>query len=156
MSYNSKFNKIVQKTKMPPPPSPLANYIPFRIVGNLIYLSGTTSFWGSDIKFKGRLGDNVSVKEGQQAARLTGLNLLYTVQDALGTLDKVKNIVFIKGMVNCTPDFEDQSDVINGCSALMVEIFGQTHGKHARSATGHVSLAFGISVEVEMIVEMEG
>ncbi len=154
MSYDKKFNDIVAREKVPKPQDPIANYIPFRIVGKLLFLSGTGPFLGDKIPYKGKLGKEVSLKDGQAAARLAGINLLFSLQDALGTLDKVANIVQIEGMVNCTPDFTDQSTVIDGCSNLLVEIFGNTHGKHTRSAAGFVSLVLDIPVEIKMIVEI--
>ena len=95
----------------------------------------------------------MTTETGTAAARLTGLNLLYDVQDALGTLDDVDCIVAVDGMVNCTPAYTDQPTVINGCSDLMVEIFGD-NGKHTRSAVGQVALAFNICVEVKLLVEI--
>ena len=102
---------------------------------------------------KGRLGENMTIEEGYEAARVSGINQLAVLKQELGNLNKVKRIVKVLGMVNCTADFTDQSKVINGYSDLMVEVFGE-RGKHARAAVGMVSLPIGIAVEVEMVVEV--
>ena len=115
----------------------------------MLYLSGQAPFRGHDIPFKGKLGGGVSVADGAAAARLTGLNLLYEARAALGTLDDVEAIVSIDGMVNCTSEFMGQSAVIDGCSDLLVEIFGDA-GKHTRSAVGQVALAMDITTEIKM------
>ena len=101
------------------------------------------------------VGTDLSLEQGYQAARATGLNLLSTVRATLGTLDKVRRIVKVLGMVNSAPGFTDQPKVINGFSDLMVEVFGEAIGKHARSAVGMAELPFNIPVEIEMIVEIE-
>lgn len=154
MSYNEKFNEIAKAAGVPPPPASVANYLPFRIIGNQVLLSGQAPFFGNKIKYTGKVGDSVSIQSGQAAARLTGINLLYVAQDALGTLDKVRSVIELEGMVNCTPDFTQQSTVIDGCSDLMVEVFGSEHGKHVRSAVGQVALAFDITVEISMSLEI--
>lgn len=153
MSYDAKFLEIVQKEGVPPPPTAVANYVPTRRVGDVLYVSGSGPFKGKDIVSMGRLGATLTVEEGKAAARLTGLNLLYNVREALGTLDDVECIVAIDGMVNCVAAFEQQPAVIDGCSDLLVEIFGDA-GKHTRSAVGQVSLAFDVSVEIKMIVQV--
>jgi enamine deaminase RidA (YjgF/YER057c/UK114 family) len=104
---------------------------------------------------KGKVGKDVTLEEGYHAARSTGLNLLATTRQALGSLDKVKRVVKVLGMVNSAPGFTDQPKVINGFSDLMVEVFGETIGKHARSAVGMAELPFGIPVEIEMVLEVE-
>src|SRR5207247_7023590 len=105
---------------------------------------------------RGKLGKDMTVEEGYQVAREVGLNLLATVRASLGNLDKVKRIVKVLGMVRSAEDFGDQPKVINGFSDLMVEVFGEAIGKHARSAVGMAELPVGIPVEIEMIVEVEG
>ncbi len=154
MGYNDIFAQIVAAGRVPPPPSAVANYLPYRIIGNQLLLSGQAPFFGETLKYTGKVGDSVSIADGTAAARLTGINLLYVAQQALGTLDRVVNVIEVEGMVNCTPDFTQQSAVINGCSDLMVEVFGSVHGKHVRSAAGNVALAFNITVEIKISFEI--
>lgn len=127
---------------------PSANYVKWRQVDNLLFLAGD----GSDMK--GRLGDDLTVEEGYQAARMTGIDILSTLKAACGDLSRIKQFVKVKGMVNSTSDFYDQPKVINGFSDLMVEVFGEK-GKHARAAVGMVSLPSNIAVEIEVIVELK-
>jgi enamine deaminase RidA (YjgF/YER057c/UK114 family) len=137
---------------LPPPATPVANYVPAVRVGNLLFLSGS----GPDQSTpKGKVGKDLSLEQGYQAARSTGLNLLATARATLGSLDRVKRIVKVLGMVNSAPGFTDQPKVINGFSDLMVEVFGEAIGKHARSAVGMAELPFNIPVEIEMILEVE-
>ena len=135
------------------PPSPVANYVNAVRVGNLLYLSGRGP-WKDSAYITGKLGKDLSIEQGYEAARLTGLGHLSVLKAELGSLNKVKRIVKVLGMVNCTDDFKDQPKVINGYSDLMVEIFGEK-GKHARSAVGMNALPFNIAVEIEVIVEVE-
>jgi enamine deaminase RidA (YjgF/YER057c/UK114 family) len=102
----------------------------------------------------GKLGQDLSLEDGYEAARRCGLGLISTLKSQLGQLDRVKQIVKVLGMVNSTPDFKEHPKVINGCSDLLVEVFGEK-GKHARSAVGMISLPWGLAVEIEMIVEVE-
>ena len=134
--------------ELPPFSEPSANYVKWRQVGNLLYLAGD----GSDMK--GKLGKDLTVEQGYQAARMTGVDILATLKAACGDLSRIKQFVRVKGMVNSTPDFYDQPKVINGFSDLMVEVFGEK-GKHARAAVGMVSLPSNIAVEIEVIVELE-
>ena len=137
---------------LPPPVAPVANYVPAVRVGNLLFLSGS----GPDQSTpRGKVGKDLSLEQGYQAARATGLNLLATTRATLGSLDRVKRIVKVLGMVNSAPGFTDQPKVINGFSDLMVEVFGEAIGKHARSAVGMAELPFNIPVEIEMILEVE-
>jgi enamine deaminase RidA (YjgF/YER057c/UK114 family) len=134
---------------------PVANYVKYVQTGKLIYLSGhgPKNNKGEDIT--GKLGDGTSIEQGYDAARACGIQLLATLKDATGgDLKKVKRIVKVLGMVNCTPGFTDQPKVINGFSDLMVAVFGEK-GKHARSAVGMNALPNNIVVEIEMIVEVE-
>jgi enamine deaminase RidA (YjgF/YER057c/UK114 family) len=125
-------------------------------VGNLLFLAGHGPIRGSDGRMaRGKVGKELSTEQGAQVAREVGLNLLATTKANLGSLDKVKRVVKVLGMVNCTEDFGEQPKVINGFSDLMVEVFGDTIGKHARSAVGMGSLPMQIPVEIEMIVEVE-
>lgn len=126
---------------------PVANYVKWRKVGNLLFLAGD----GSEIR--GKLGKDLTVEEGYQAARMTGIEILATLKAACGELSKIKQFVKVHGMVNSAPDFYDQPKVINGFSDLMVEVFGEK-GKHARAAVGMGSLPSNIAVEIEVIVEL--
>lgn len=128
--------------------APVANFVKWRKVGNLIFLSGIGS------NAKGKLGDELTAEQGYAAARETGIKILATLKAACGDLDKIKQFVKVHGMVNSTSQFNQQPQVINGFSDLMVEVFGEK-GKHARAAVGHVSLPFDIAVEIEVIVELE-
>ncbi len=125
---------------------------------DLLFLSGhgpmPSDFKSGAIR-KGKVGKDLTVEQGQQAARATGLALLATMRASLGSLDKVKRVVKVVGFVNSAPGFTDQPKVINGCSDLMIEIFGEKIGAHARSAVGVADLYFDIPVEIEMVVEVE-
>ncbi len=137
------------------PSNPIANYVPAVRVGNLLFLSGHGPRRGSSPDMiTGKLGRDLSVEEGYEAARLVGIQLLASIQRELGTLDTVERCVKVLGMVNGTPDFDQQPAVINGFSDLMVEVFGE-NGKHARSAVGMGSLPNGIAVEIELIVQLK-
>ena len=138
---------------LPPVPPPVANYVESVRVGNLLFLAGNTA--GADWKFKGKVGKDITVQEGYETARQVGLIMLAKVQAALGSLDHVKRVVKVLGMVNSPEGFGDQPRVVNGFSDLMVEVFGEQIGKHARSAVGMQALPSNSAVEVEMIVEVE-
>ena len=133
----------------------MASYVPFVRTGNLLYLAGLGPADRPDgTSPTGRLGQDLTVEEGYEAARLTGINLLARLRGAVGDLDRVRQIVKLLSMVNSTPEFRDQPAVANGCSDLLVEVFGD-RGRHARSAVGMASLPNNIPVEIEMIVEIE-
>ena len=135
---------------LPTPPAPVASYVPFVEVGELVYISGQISIDASG-GIKGKLGKDVPLELGQAAARLCGLNLLAQLQAVCGgDLDRVIRVVKLGGFVNVTPDFDDIPKVINGCSDLMVQVFGET-GKHARSAVGVANLPLGFAVEVDAV-----
>jgi len=134
--------------------SPVANYVNAVRTGNLLFLSGKGPRAVNGARPKGKLGREYTVEQGYQHARTVGLDLLAVMQTELGSLDRVKRVVKVLGMVNATPEFEDQPKVINGCSDLFVEVLGE-RGKHARSAVGMGSLPMGIPVEIECIVEVE-
>lgn len=134
--------------------TPVANYLPYRLAGNILYLAGQGPRDESGKQLTGKLGKDVSVEEGYRRARLVGLGLLAAMRDALGSLDRVDYIVKLLGMVNAVPDFNDSPKVINGCSDLFVEVFGDA-GRHARSAVGNVMLPNQISVEIEGIVAVK-
>ena len=137
-----------------PPSSPVANYVNAVRVGNLLYLAGKGPTKPDNTNITGKVGRDLTIEQGYEAARLTAVNHLAVIKNELGSLNKVKRIVKVLGMVNCTEDFKDQPKVINGYSDLMVEIFGDK-GKHARSAVGMYALPFNMAVEVEVIVEIE-
>lgn len=138
---------------LPKASSPLFNYVKFVRTGNLIYLSGQGPIKADGTYITGKLGRDLSIEEGAAAAKLTGINLIATLQNAIGDLGKVTRIVKVFGMVNCTESFTDQPKVINGFSDLMVAVFGDK-GRHARSAVGMYALPMNIAVEIEMIVEV--
>jgi enamine deaminase RidA (YjgF/YER057c/UK114 family) len=127
--------------------------IPWVRTGNLLYLSGAGPNWGGKT-WNGQLGKEYTTAEGYEAARGCALNLLSAVKSAVGDLSKVRQVVKLLGMVNCVPGWTEQPQVINGCSELLVELFGE-HGQHARSAVGVAGLPGGIPVEIEMILEVE-
>lgn len=133
---------------------PVANYVPAVRSGNLVYLAGAIAKDENGKFITGKLGETMDVDEAYQAARKVGVALLSSLMSEIGDLDKVKRIVRVEGFVNCTPDFEKQSLVINGCSDLLVEVFGEK-GKHARIAIGANALPFGAPVEIAAIVELE-
>ncbi len=138
--------------ELPAPPKPAASYVNCVRTGNLVYLSGTGATDPNGQTPTGKVGADVSTAEAAQQARTVGINILAILKEELGDLDRVRRIVKLLGMVNCTPDFREQSYVINGCSDLFKEVFGEGH---ARSAVGMASLPFGITVEIEAIVEVE-
>jgi enamine deaminase RidA (YjgF/YER057c/UK114 family) len=138
---------------LPTPPKPMAKYKPAVVVGNMLYVSGHGPADGKPMS--GKLGAELTTEQGKEVARRVGLNILATVKNTLGSLDKVKRLVKTLGMVNCTPDYKDQPLVINGYSELMAEVFGDDAGVGARSAVGHVALPGQIPVEIEAIFEVQ-
>ena len=134
--------------EIPEVSQPIANYVNWRQVGNLLYLAGS----GPDMY--GKLGADLTTEQGYEAARLTGLEIIAVLQTATGDLSRVKQFVKVLGMVNSSPDFTAHPAVINGFSDLMVEVFGEK-GKHARSAVGVAALPNNMAVEIEVIVELE-
>lgn len=137
------------------PQTPVANYVPAVRTGNLVFVSGQGPRRSDGEMITGKVGGEVSMDEAYEAAKLCGINLIAALKSEIGDLGKVKRIVKLLGMVNAEPGFNDHPKVINGCSDLMVEVFGD-RGKHARSAVGMGSLPNQISVEIEMIAEVEG
>ena len=135
-------------------PAPVANYVPAVRTGNLVYMSGQGPKTTDGGWMKGKVGDTVTMEQAYEAARLCGVHLLAALRAEIGDLNKVQRVVKLLGMVNAVPGFTDHPQVINGCSDLLVEIFGDG-GKHARSAVGMGSLPMQIPVEIEMIVEVE-
>ncbi len=138
---------------LPPNSVPAANFVNAVQTGKLLFLSGNTP--GAQWPLKGKVGKDLTVEQGYQSARETGIIMLAKICTALGSLDRVKRIVKVLGMVNSADGFSDQPKVVNGFSDLMVDVFGETIGKHARSAVGMAGLPGNAPVEVEMIVEVE-
>ena len=139
---------------LPLPGKPLGNYIPGVRVGNLLFLSGHGPERDGGPTVRGKLGRDLSIEEGYKIAREVGIKLLGSARSVLGSLDKVKRVVKVLGMVNSAEGFGAQPQVINGFSDLMVEVFGE-NGRHARSAVGMAELPMGIPVEIEMILEVK-
>lgn len=136
------------------PGKPIANYVKAVRTGNLLFLAGhgPTKADGSNIT--GKVGKDLTIEQGYEAAKQTAIALLSTIKAEIGDLNKVKRIVKVNGWVNCPADFNDQPKVINGCSDLLVAVFGEK-GKHARAALGTNALPMNIAVEIEMVVELE-
>jgi len=140
--------------ELPQASAPVANYVPYTVGGKLVVVSGQVSVRNGKAEFVGKLGAGISVADGQQAAKLCALNILAHLKNACGgDLDRVKQVLRLGGFVNCTPDFTDMPQVVNGASDLMVQVFGDA-GKHARAAVGVASLPLGVAVEVEAIFEL--
>ncbi|GJL92879.1 RidA family protein [Hyphococcus sp.] len=138
---------------LPDPVAPVANYVPYVISGNLVFISGQVSI-GADGLIKGTLGAGMDIAEGVAAAKACGVNLIAQLRSACGgDLDRVKHVVKLGGFVNSTPEFTDQPKVINGASDLMVEVFGEV-GRHARAAVSAPSLPLGAAVEVDGVFEI--
>lgn len=151
--------------ELPEPTAPLANYVPFTLVSTgklalvarpciLVFIAGQICQWNGERRHVGKLGAGISIADGRDAARLCALNLVAHLRVACGgDLDRVRRCVQLRGFVNCTPDFTDMPQVVNGASDLMVEIFGDA-GRHARAAVGTNSLPGGVAVEVEAVFEI--
>jgi enamine deaminase RidA (YjgF/YER057c/UK114 family) len=139
---------------LPHSPAPIANFRSHTIVGNLLFLSGQGPVEADNHKHRGKVGTEVSVEDAYQHARLTGVNLLAVIHEALGDLGRVKQVVKLLGMVNADSQFAEHPKVINGCSDLLVSVFGE-NGVHARSAVGFSSLPDHITVEIEAIIAFE-
>ena len=140
--------------QLPSPATPVANYVPAVRTGSLVFLSGHGPMREDGSLITGKLGSDLKVEEGYEAAKRVALGLLGSLKGLIGDLDKVTRIVKLLGMVNCESTFKDHPQVINGASDFLVEVFGDK-GKHARSAVGMNALPFNISVEIEMVVEVE-
>jgi enamine deaminase RidA (YjgF/YER057c/UK114 family) len=140
---------------LPSAPKPIGNYVPFRLAGNLLFLSGVGPRRADETMIIGKLGADLTVAQGYEAAKLCGLNLLVNIIAAVGTLDRVDAVLKVLGMVNALPTFTDHPRVIDGCTDLFVQVLGEG-GRPARSAVGMCSLPLGIAVEVEAIVLVKG
>ena len=151
--------KIEQKIKdlgleMPNnPPNPASKILMYRRAGNVVYLSGHGPSRGGKNQYIGKLGQDFTTQQGYDAAKLTMLNLLESLKNCIGDLDKVTQVVKLLGLVNSTLDFTEQPGVINGATELLIELYGDA-GRHARSAVGMAQLPGGMAVEIEMIVEV--
>lgn len=139
---------------LPPAPKPLGVYKPFLIDGKYLYLSGHGPVRGDRTLIIGRIGETISMEDGKLAARQVGLTILSTIKTNLGSLDKVKRVIKVLGMVNCTPDFEKHPFIINGCSELFAQVWGEENGIGTRSAVGFGSLPDNIPVEIEALMEL--
>ena len=141
---------------LPHPSAPAANYTPFIVSSNLIFISGQIPVLNGEVKFLGRLGEFLTIDEGYQAARLCGINIIAQTSVACkGDLDRIKRVVKLGGFVNSTEKFTEQPKVVNGASDLMIEVFGENIGQHARFAVSAPSLPLGVSVEIDAIIEFE-
>ena len=138
---------------LPEMAAPVANYVPYAKTGNLLFIAGQISRTPDGANLRGKLGLDMAIDEGYAAARSAAIYTLSAIVHAAGSLSNVSRIVRILGMVNCTPDFGDQPDVINGSSDLFVEVFGEA-GRHSRAAVGMSSLPGGAAVEIEVICEL--
>jgi enamine deaminase RidA (YjgF/YER057c/UK114 family) len=152
MNIEAKIEKL--GLQLPSPATPVANYVPAVRTGSLVFLSGHGPMREDGSLITGKLGSDLKVEEGCEAAKRVALGLLGSLKGLIGDLDKVTRIVKLLGMVNCESTFKDHPQVINGASDFLVEVFGDK-GKHARSAVGMNALPFNISVEIEMVVEVE-
>ena len=152
MSAESQITQL--KLELPPAPKPMGVYQPMVVVGNMAYVSGHGPLKPDKTLMTGRVGQDLELDAGKAAARQTGLAILSTLRSGLGSLDRVKRLVKVLGMVNCTADFAEHPKVINGCSELFAEVFGAEAGIGARSAVGMVSLPGNIAVEIEAIFEV--
>ena len=152
MTISEKINSL--GLSLPAVPVPVAAYVNFVRSGNLLFLSGGLPIDG-DKKVIGKVPTDVSIDEAKEGARMIVLNRLAVIQDAIGSLDKVKQIVALNGFVNSEPDFYGHPQVVNGASELLVEIFGDK-GKHSRTALGAAALPLNVAVEINLIVEVEG
>lgn len=148
-------NRIVELgLDLPPAVKPLAKYKPLIVVGDLAYVSGHGPLRADQTLIVGRVGADLDLAAGKQAARQTGLAILATLRSGLGSLNRVSRVIKVLGMVNCPPDFRDHPKVIDGCSELFADVFGEEDGVGTRSAVGVASLPFNIAVEIEAIFEI--
>lgn len=141
--------------ELPDAPNPVANYQPYVVTGNLVFISGQVTIWNGEIKYQGKIGRDFSVEQGYEAARMCGLNLIAQVRAACGgDLDRVKQVVRLGAFVNCIEDFTQQPNVVNGASDLMAEVFKE-FGRCTRTNVGVPSLPLGFAVEIDGIFEIE-
>jgi enamine deaminase RidA (YjgF/YER057c/UK114 family) len=156
MSYERKFLDLGHEI---PPVAPSVpdgyDFVLYKQIGEILYVSGYGPFWGADIpdEYTGKVGRTLTAIQGYNAARLTAINLLLIVRQAIGSLDNVVQIISVEGLVNCSDDFTDQPSVINGCSDLLVSIFGD-QGRHTRIASGANALALDLCVEIKLMLQV--
>jgi len=148
-------NFVQTGLNLPPAPSPLGVYKPYLIDGKYLYVSGHGPVNNDKSLIIGRIGDTINMEDGKLAARQVGLTILSTIKTNLGSLNKVKRVIKVLGMVNCTPDFEKHPFIINGCSELFAQVWGAENGIGVRSAVGFGSLPDNIPVEIEALFELE-
>ena len=153
MSFDQRIEEL--KLELPPCPKPAGVYKPTLIIGDMCYVSGQGPLQSDGTLIVGRVGDTMDQQGGYKAARQTGLTMLSTLRTYLGSLDRIDRVVKLLGMVNCTAEFGAQPAVINGCSELFAEVFGQDHGVGTRSAVGMNALPGGIAVEIEAIFKLK-
>src|SRR5688572_8400833 len=152
LSPDQRFEQL--NLSLPPPPKPLGVYKPFLIVGNHVYVSGHGTVKGDGSLIIGRIGKDMDMEEGKSAARQVGLAILATLRKNLGSLNRIKRVIKVLGMVNCVPEFERHPYVINGCSELFAAVWGDENGIGVRSAVGFGSLPDNIPVEIEAMFEL--
>ncbi|WP_338869659.1 RidA family protein [Spirosoma sp. SC4-14] len=155
-SYGQALEETLKKMgiELYPPTKSAGNYLKAVRTGNLLFLAGHVSTRADGTPITGKLGKDLTIEQGYEAARITGISLLSTIKNEVGELGRVKRIVKLTGFVNSTPEFTDHPKVVNGCSDLLVALWGDK-GKHARSAVGMAALPSNYAVEIEMIVELE-
>jgi len=139
--------------ELPKASKPLANFVPCVQTGNTLFVSGQVTAWNGEFRYVGKLGRDISLDDGQKAARICALNVLAQAREYLGDLDRVTRVVMVQGFVNAMPDFTDHPKVINGASDVFVQVFGDA-GKHARFAIGAGSLPFNVAVEIAAVLEV--
>ncbi len=152
MTPDERFQQL--NVELPPAPAPLGVYKPFLIAGNLVYVSGHGPLLADKSFITGRIGDVMNAEEGKHAAKQVGLAILATLKANLGSLNKIKRVIKVLGMVNCTPGFERHPFIINGCSELFAQVWGNDNGIGVRSAVGMGSLPDNIPVEIEALFEL--
>jgi len=142
------------KIEMPMPSKPVANFVPCVQSGNLLFVSGQVTMWNGVVQHVGKVGGAISLEEGQRAARMCALNVIAQARAWLGDLDRVTRVCMVQGFVNAVPEFTDHPKVMNGASDVIVQIFGDAIGKHARFALGAGSLPYNVAVEVAAVLEV--
>ena len=153
MTPDERFEQL--NLQLPPAPTPMGVYKPFLIVDNLVYVSGHGPLLTDKTLIAGRVNDTINIDVGKLAARQVGLAILATLKQNLGSLSKIKRVIKVLGMVNCTPDFQQHPSIINGCSELFAQVWGDDNGVGVRSAVGMGSLPGNIPVEIEAVFELE-
>jgi enamine deaminase RidA (YjgF/YER057c/UK114 family) len=139
--------------ELPAASVPAANYIPFMVVGRLLFVAGQIPVWNGERRYVGRVGTDFGIPEAREAAKICALNLLAQAKNAIGDLDRITRVVKLGGFVACTPEFDQHPQVINAASELMIAAFGDA-GRHTRTSVGAPSLPFGVAVEIDGIFEL--